>query len=78
MLAMPFICFVGQEAWRAKEAKGLQSEHPEWGSELERGPIWEATTGISVLLSGANILTMRHPRAVEIVKETINRLMKKG
>jgi acetyl-CoA decarbonylase/synthase complex subunit delta len=78
MLAMPFICFVGQEAWRAKEAKGLQTEHPEWGPEAERGPIWEATTATSVLLSGADILIMRHPKAVEIVRKTIERLMKKG
>lgn len=76
MLAMPFICFVGQEAWRAREAKGLETEHPEWGKESERGPIWEATTATSVLLSGADILTMRHPKAVGIVKETISRLMK--
>ncbi len=78
MMAMPFICFVGQEAWRAKEAKGLQSEHPEWGPEAQRGPVWEAATAVSVLLSGADILVMRHPKAVEIVKTTIERLMKKG
>ena len=78
MLAMPFICFVGHEAWRAKEAKGPESEHPEWGAELERGPIWEATTATSVLLSGAYILIMRHPKAIAIVRETIEKLMKKG
>jgi acetyl-CoA decarbonylase/synthase complex subunit delta len=78
MLSMPFVCFVGNEAWRAKEAKGPESEHPEWGPELERGPIWEATTGVCVLLSGADILIMRHPKAVEIVRGTIERLMKKG
>lgn len=77
MLSMPFICFVGQEAWRAKEAKGSQTEHPEWGPEAERGPIWEATTAVSVLLSGADILIMRHPKAIEIVKKTIARLMRK-
>ncbi len=77
VLSMPFICFVGQEAWRAKEAKGSVSEHPEWGPEAERGPIWEATTAVSVLLSGADILVMRHPKAVSIVRETIERLMKK-
>lgn len=78
MLSMPFICFVGQEAWRAKEAKGAQSEHPEWGTEIERGPVWEATTAVSMLLSGADILIMRHPKAVGIVRKTIDRLMKKG
>ena len=77
MLSMPFICFVGNEAWRAKEAKGPQSEHPEWGPEVERGPIWEATTAVSVLLSGADILIMRHPKAISIVRETIGRLMKR-
>ena len=78
MLSMPFICFVGQEAWRAKEAKASASEHPEWGPQAQRGPVWEATTGVSVLLCGADILIMRHPKAVEIVKKTIERLMKKG
>ncbi len=78
MLSMPFICFVGQEAWRAKEAKASASEHPEWGPQAQRGPVWEATTAVSVLLSGADILIMRHPKAVEIVKKTIERLMKKG
>ncbi len=75
MLAMPFICFVGQEAWRAKEAKGAESEHPEWGTEKERGPVWEAVTAVSVLLSGADILVMRHPKAIDIVRKTINRLV---
>ncbi len=78
MLALPFICLVGQEAWRAREAKGPESEHPEWGTEKERGPVWEATTAISVLLSGADILIMRHPKAIEIVGKTIQSLMKKG
>lgn len=75
MLSMPFVCFVGHEAWRAKEAKGPESEHPGWGPESERGPLWEATTAVSVLQSGADILIMRHPKAVEIVRETIKGLM---
>jgi len=74
MLSMPFICFVGQEAWRAKEAKAPATEHPEWGPEKERGIIWEATTAVSMLMAGADILIMRHPRAVEIVRETIDKL----
>ena len=78
MLSMPFICLVGQEAWRAKEAKGSEQEHPEWGPQAERGPIWEATTAASVLLSGADILIMRHPKAVDIIRGTIESLMKKG
>ncbi|MBU3933368.1 MAG: acetyl-CoA decarbonylase/synthase complex subunit delta, partial [Candidatus Omnitrophica bacterium] len=78
MLSMPFICFVGQEAWRAKEAKASASEHPEWGPQAQRGPVWEATTAVSVVLCGADILVMRHPKAVEIIRGTIESLMKKG
>lgn len=77
MLSQPFVCFVGQEAWRAKEAKGPESEHPEWGPEAQRGPVWEATTATSMLLSGADILIMRHPKAVDIVRKTIDRLMRR-
>lgn len=77
MLSMPFISFVGQEAWRAKEAKALSSEHPEWGDESSRGPLWEAQTAVCVLAAGADILIMRHPKAVEETRKYIDSLMKR-
>ena len=77
MLSMPFICLVGQEAWRAKEAKATSSEHPEWGDESERGPLWEVQTAVAVLQTGGDILIMRHPKAVEETGKYINNLMKK-
>lgn len=76
MLAMPFICFVGYEAWRAKEAKALASEFPSWGSELERGIMWEALTTTAFLQAGADIMVMRHPKSVELVRNHIEELMK--
>lgn len=75
MLAQPFICFVGQEAWRAKEAKASVKEHPDWGKEVERGIVWEILTATTFLQSGADILVMRHPEAIKKVKENINKLM---
>jgi acetyl-CoA decarbonylase/synthase complex subunit delta len=77
MLAMPIVNMIGREAWRAKEAKALESEQPQWGSENERGPMWEAITAVGSLQSGADILVMRHPAAVASVRETIDRLMQK-
>lgn len=77
LLSMPFIAQVGQEVWRVKEARGKAQEHPDWGDEGERGPMWEATTALSLLQAGADILVMRHPKAVSIVKEAINNLMKR-
>ncbi|MCQ9206704.1 MAG: acetyl-CoA decarbonylase/synthase complex subunit delta [Omnitrophica bacterium] len=75
-LSGPFVCFVGQEAWRAKEAKATSTEHPEWGDETSRGIIWETDTAVSVLMAGADILIMRHPKAVEGVQVYIDDLMK--
>lgn len=75
MLSMPFVCFVGHEAWRAKEAKALQSEFPQWGPEKERGPLWENVTAAALLQAGADILIMRHPKAVIEVRKTIDILM---
>lgn len=74
MLAMPFVCFVGQEAWKAKEAKAENVEHPEWGDINFRGPMWEIQTAIAVMLAGADLLVMRHPKAAEKVKEYIDKL----
>lgn len=76
MLAMPFICFVGYESWRAKEAKAEVSEFPSWGNNLERGIIWEALTATAFLQAGADILVMRHPKSVEVVRKHIEELMR--
>lgn len=74
-VANPFICFVGQEAWRAKEAKALQSEFPDWGPQSQRGVIWETITATALIQAGADILVMRHPGAVEKVNKYIEDLM---
>ena len=75
VVASPFICLVGQEAWRAKEAKARAAEFPQWGSESERGPLWEMVTATALLQAGADILVMRHPKAIEKVNNYIEKLM---
>ncbi len=74
MMAMPVICFVGKETWRAKEAKVDQSEVPAWGPARERGILWEAMTATVLLIAGADILVMRHPEAVEKVRGVMDEL----
>lgn len=54
-VASPFICFAGQESWRAKEAKALAKEFPLWGSESERGIIWEVLTATALIQAGADL-----------------------
>ena len=72
MMAMPVICDVGYESWRVKEAK--LTDAPGWGAVEDRGPMWEATTAICLLQAGADIIRMRHPRAVAAVKNFINQI----
>jgi acetyl-CoA decarbonylase/synthase complex subunit delta len=73
-VASPFICFIGQESWRAKEAKIPVAEFPLWGPESERGIIWELITATALIQAGADILVMRHPEAVEKVNKYIEQL----
>lgn len=65
-VACPFICFVGYESWRAKEAKEATPE---------QGVIWEITTASALIQAGADILVMRHPKAIEEINKYINHLM---
>ena len=73
-VANPFICLVGQESWRAKEAKAAVSQFPLWGPEPERGIIWETVTATALIQSGADLLVMRHPKAIENVNTYVENL----
>ncbi len=75
MMSPPVICQVGEEAWRGKEARASTAEAPQWGPAEKRGPLWEAMTAITLLQAGADVLIMRHPAAVAVVKQTIDALI---
>ncbi len=76
MLAMPMIGNVGLEAWRTKEANQPEADEPGWGEQEERGILWEATTAMAYLQSGVNIMVLRHPETLKIVKGNIDDLMR--
>ena len=75
MMSMPFVNFIGQETWKTKEVKVPQELEPMWGEQLERGVLWEAVTAHALLLSGSNLLVMRHPTAIAHVEKAIDGLM---
>jgi acetyl-CoA decarbonylase/synthase complex subunit delta len=77
-IASPFICLVAQESWRAKEAKATLQEFPAWGPHSERGIVWEIITATALIQAGADILVMRHPKAVEKINNYIENLMRQG
>jgi acetyl-CoA decarbonylase/synthase complex subunit delta len=74
LMALPVICDVGTEAWRAKEAKAPTDEAPAWGDAARRGPLWETVTAVALLQSGVDIVRMRHPAAVATVKAYVDSL----
>ncbi len=73
--SLPMICTVGYEAWRQKEAKAAEGVPAEWGSIERRGSLWEATTASTLLQAGADVLVMRHPQAIALVRGAIDKLM---
>ncbi len=75
LMAQPVILDVGYEAYRAKEAKAAGEFEEAWGPVAERGPMWEAVTATNLLQGGADILVMRHPKAIEAVRKTIGALV---
>ena len=75
LMSVPVICMVGQEAWRAKEARTPAEEQPDWGDADLRGINWEVATATALLQAGSDILVMRHPAALAAVRETLDRLM---
>jgi CO dehydrogenase/acetyl-CoA synthase delta subunit len=74
MLQAPTIANLAKEVWRAKEAKITQAEAPQWGDARKRGIVWEALTATAVMMAGADILIMRHPEAVKLIRKTIAEL----
>jgi acetyl-CoA decarbonylase/synthase complex subunit delta len=75
MMSMPVFCVVGPESWKAKEARALDQDAPQWGPAAERGVLWEAVTATALLQAGADILLMRHPRAAEVVRGAVKGLV---
>jgi acetyl-CoA decarbonylase/synthase, CODH/ACS complex subunit delta len=75
MTQMPIINDIAPEIWKVKEAKESEESTPEWGDREARGINWEAVSCMSLLVSGSNILVMRHPKAVALIKKAIDELL---
>jgi len=75
MTQQPMICFAGEESWRQKESRAGEGVPAEWGDWAARGITWETTTAVALLESGADIVVVRHPEALQLTKQTIAQLM---
>jgi len=61
MTQMPMIANLGGECWKTKEAKENENQ----------GILWEGMTAISLLLAGANIVVLRHPKTLQYIRRLI-------
>jgi len=73
-LQFPIICNVAKEVWKTKEAHILTEEDPKLGDAKKRGILMEAMSAMTLLLAGGDILIMRHPEAIKLVRGMISEL----
>jgi acetyl-CoA decarbonylase/synthase complex subunit delta len=63
-------------AWAAREAWLKMA--PEWEPRELRGPLWEVTTALTLLLAGVDLFMMMHPAAVKTLKDVTGQLLGGG
>ena len=73
-LQFPIICNVARETWKTKEVKILEKDDPRLGDLKKRGILMEAMSATTLLLAGGDIMVMRHPEAIKLVREMIAEL----
>jgi acetyl-CoA decarbonylase/synthase complex subunit delta len=71
-LQFPVINNLGNEVWKCKEAKQPLDEAPELGDPERRAVLMEAVGAVSYLMAGSDILIMRHPESIRMVKAFID------
>lgn len=74
-LQSPFINMIGKEAWKTREAKISAADEPALGDLNTRGILWEAITAINLLVAGSDIMVLRHPKSVELIRAFMNDML---
>ncbi len=74
-MQQPILGDVGMYVWKVKETQANETDVPQWGSLEERGVAWEAVTATALLIAGAELLIMRHPKAADSVERMIEELV---
>jgi acetyl-CoA decarbonylase/synthase complex subunit delta len=74
-MQQPILGDVGMYVWKVKETQAAEIDVPQWGSLEERGVAWESVTAMALLIAGAELIIMRHPKAIEAVEKAIEELI---
>ena len=72
-LQFPIICNIAKEVWKTKELH-LADDELNMGNAKKRGILMEAMSAMALLLAGGDVVIMRHPEAIKLVREMIAEL----
>ena len=72
-LQFPVICNIAKETWKTKEIH-MANDELNMGDARKRGILMEAMSAMVLLLAGGDVLIMRHPEAINLVRETMAEL----
>ncbi|HEX7475709.1 MAG TPA: acetyl-CoA decarbonylase/synthase complex subunit delta [Dehalococcoidales bacterium] len=73
-LQFPLVCNISKETWKTKEVKITEADDPKMGDAKKRGVLLEAMSAMCLLLAGGDVLVMRHPDAIKLIKGMIEEL----
>lgn len=74
-LQFPIMCNIGKEVWKIKEVK-TPSGDPTLGDQTRRGVAFESVTAATLIVAGADLVVLRHPQSVKLVRQLITEFMK--
>lgn len=71
-LQLPMINNLANEVWRCKEAKQTVEDAPTLGDPERRDILMESVGAVTYLMAGSDILILRHPETVRMVRAFID------
>jgi len=77
-LQSPLINNIGNEVWKCKEAGQPVEEVPIMGNPEGRAISMEVAAAVAYLLAGSDVLILRHPESVRIVRSYIDLMIHGG
>ncbi|MBF0529593.1 MAG: acetyl-CoA synthase, partial [Deltaproteobacteria bacterium] len=77
-LQQPILNIIAQEIWKCKETSQSVEDMPTLGYQDDRGILMEVAQAVSLLLAGSDLVVLRHPEAVKIIKQYIGLLADGG
>ena len=69
-LQFPIVCNLSKEVWKSKEVH-LPDNELNMGDARKRGILMEAMSAMTLLLAGGDLIIMRHPEAIKLVREMV-------